>query len=177
MKTATSNTVATETIGRRIYITGNTFPLKEALKSAGCQWDSERRQWWIGAGKQAEIDAIISAPPPKEDLSTKRLYGKAQYKGREYYMLGESQTGKYRLTVLDGSIDFWADKAQCTVTKTYQARERRWRGKVVGTDYTTLASIRRFIAQQKNPATAREQCNECGSWKNAGEDCRDCGGC
>lgn len=153
MTTATMN-IGTETVGTRVYVTGNTYAVKDQLKSAGCHWDGDRRQWWIGKAKLSAIEGIVSglasAPAPKEDISTRRVYAKVEYKGRTYYVIGESGD-RCRLTVLDGSLDFWADMSACTLLNEYPGRQvwdgRRGNGTV--TRYTTLGSLRDFIAQRK----------------------------
>jgi len=147
MSTATLE-IGTERVGTRVYVTGNTYAVKDRLKAAGCHWDGERRQWWIGAAKQAAIAAIVGGlagqPAPKEDLSTRRVYGKAKYKGRLYYVIGQSGSGRLRLTVLDGKIDFWADESACQWEKRYTPREYRGR-----TEYQTLGGIQRFVESRK----------------------------
>jgi hypothetical protein len=148
-------TISTEKIGARIYVTGNTFPVKNQLKAAGCHWDGDRKQWWIGAAKAADISSIVgnlaNQPAPKEDLGERRVYAKVEYKKRTYYVIAEG-ADRVRLTVLDGSIDFWADKAECNLIKEYQPRQvwdgRRYSNNTV-TRYTTLGSLRDFIAQRK----------------------------
>lgn len=144
--------IATEKVGARIYVTGNTFAVKDRLKAAGCHWDGERKQWWIGVAKADKISGIVGqldgAEAPKESLDDRRVYAKVQYKGRTYYVVGESGD-RCRLTVLDGSLDFWTDKSACSLLKEYTPREvwdgRRYSGKTV-TQYTTLGSLRDFIA-------------------------------
>lgn len=150
----------TEKVGTRIYVTGNTFAIKSELKAAGCHWDADRKQWWIGAAKADAIAAIVGRldgqEAPKEDLADKRVYAKVAYKGRQYYVIGESGD-RCRLTVLDASIDFWASKSDCDLVKEYQGREqwdgRRYSGRTV-TVYTTLGSLRRFIEQRKRDEKA-----------------------
>lgn len=167
--------ITTEKVGTRVYVTGNTYAVKSQLKSAGCHWDGHRKQWWIGATKASDISTIVSgladSEPPKQSLADSRVYGKVEYKGRPYYVIAIGEQ-RHRLTVLDGSIDFWADMMKCTWTKRYEPTE--YRGRV---EYKTLGSIQRFVERQSNPDTARVQCFECGSWHNANEHCTDCGGC
>jgi len=154
MTTATLS-ISTETIGARVYVTGNTYAVKDALKSAGCHWDGDRRQWWIGKAKLSRITDIVgelaSAPAAKEDIGARRVYARVEYQGRSYYVIGESQD-RCRLTVLDGSMEFWADKAECKLLKEYPGRQvwdgRRGNGTV--TRYTTLGSLRDFISQRKS---------------------------
>lgn len=147
--------IQTEKVGTRIYVTGNTYSVKDQLKQAGCHWDGERKQWWIGPTKAEAIASLVSgivaAPASPKNLDDCRVYAKVSYKGRQYYVIGES-ADRCRLTVLDGSIDFWCDKSACDLIKEYQPRQvwdgRRYSGKTV-TRYTTLGGIRDFIAQSR----------------------------
>lgn len=157
--------VKTEKVGSRIYVVGNTYPIKDQLKAAGCHWDGDRKQWWIGAAKAAAIDAIVGkvdgqdVPEPKKDLGSKEVHGKVEYKGRTYYVICESKDGgRLWLTVLDASIDFWADAAACQWIKRYEARER-FAGYGRGTvrEYQTLGGIRRYVERMKNDKGFREQ--------------------
>jgi hypothetical protein len=153
---------------------------KEAVKAAGAKWDPDSKRWWVGSGKADALRAAVrkgaEAPPktPEELTEGLRVHFKARYKGREYYAVAESQTA-YRLLTLDASLDFWADRSACEVVRRYEARQVG-RGRYQQTVYTTLGSIRDFKARQANPATARGECTECGSWGPKGEPCRDCGG-
>lgn len=175
MTTATMS-IGTEKIGTRVYVTGNTYAVKDRLKAAGCHWDGERRQWWIGAAKQAAIAAIVGGldgqPAPKEDLSTRRVYGKVRYKERSYYVIGHGNS-RVRLTVLDASIDFWADESACQWEKQYAPRQERGAyGRPTGREvYQTLGSIQRFVAAEKKARDNGEPvCAECG---RSGELVRD----
>lgn len=157
--------VTLEKSGSRLYFAGNTFPLKDAIKKIGGHWDGDRKQWWIGTAKQSDAEALVAnaeANPgkgaPSDDA---RVYAKVEYKDRNYYVIAEGQ-GRCRLTVLDGSLDFWADMAACKLVKTYQPRERTFRGRTT-TSYTTLGSIRRFVADQKElESKGYEACCACG---------------
>lgn len=177
--------ITLEKTGARIYFLGDTFAAKDKIKSMGGHWDGDRRAWWVGSAKADEAAALVaslSAAPAAGNTQERAKVGddakvvaKAKYKGRSYYVLwmGTCSSGaeKARLTVLDGSIDFWADLAQVEITKRYQPREYRGR-----TEYTTLGSIRRFIERQSKPETRRGECTECGAWGPSGESCPECGG-
>lgn len=147
-----------ESVGSRLYVTGNTYSIKDRLKSIGCHWDADRKQWWIGKAKQAELAAIVSTAaaqatasgyvkPTAEELSTLPCSGKAEYKGRTYYVIGHSErTGKLHLTTLDCSIEFWATIADCRIVKRYESRQDYRSGREV---HQTVGSIRRFIEQSR----------------------------
>jgi hypothetical protein len=42
-----------------VALSGNTYPVKEALKALGAHWDKEQRAWLIAANKDAHARAII----------------------------------------------------------------------------------------------------------------------
>ena len=51
--------------GRRSYLTGSTYDIKDAIKSAGGHWDPDRRAWWIGDDDKARtLAAKAAAAPP-----------------------------------------------------------------------------------------------------------------
>jgi len=147
-----------EIVGSRLYVTGNTYSIKDRLKSIGCHWDADRKQWWIGKAKQAELSTIVGSvnsqttasgyvKPTAEELSDKPCTGKAAYKGRDYYVIGYSErTGKLHLTVLDCSIEFWAPLADSTIIKRYEPRTDRRSGRE---SHQTVGGIRRFIEKSK----------------------------
>lgn len=146
-------TIATEKVGSRIYVCGNTFAIKSQLKDAGCHWDGDRKQWWIGAAKAASIASIVgqlygkTIEPAKSELADRPCTGKVEYKGRTYYVIGHSEkTAKLWLTVLDCSIDFWAAVSECKIIKRYESREDYRTGR---TAHQTVGGIRRFIDKSK----------------------------
>ena len=96
--------------GRRHYVRGNTYPHRDALRSAGAHWDGDARAWWIGKRDVAEQlvaklttacglkapGAAASAqssdrPAPGKDAV---VAGKASYKGRTYYVAGRVVRGR-----------------------------------------------------------------------------------
>lgn len=46
--------IVIESEGRRHYLVGNTYPIKGAIKAAGCSWDPNRGAWWTGKREVAE---------------------------------------------------------------------------------------------------------------------------
>lgn len=151
----------------RVYLVGDTFAIKDRIKGMGGHWDADRKAWWVGKVKEKEAEALAEESASATTTTTvaasasttttkakrtvsddSRLAGKGKYKGRTYYILwmGTCKSGeeKARLTVLDGSIDFWVLLSEVEVVKTYSPREYRGR-----TEYTTLGSIRSFIERQK----------------------------
>ena len=48
----------------RIYIKGETYPVKEQLKAIGCRWDKDRRAWYAESQDVATRARDIVSPPP-----------------------------------------------------------------------------------------------------------------
>lgn len=149
--------ISMERVGARIYVTGNTWPVKGNLKAAGCHWDKDRKQWWIGAAKAEALAAVVAGlngPAVEKKLSEDTpVLGRVTYKNRSYYVVNEGRGGeKLHLASLDGSIDFWADASACEWTKRYEAREvwdgRPYSGRYV-TQRQTIGSLRRFSERNR----------------------------
>lgn len=135
------------TVGRRHYLIGLPYILKDAAKDAGCRWDPAQRAWWTGARKTAEhvLAAAQAAPAtgtaaPDADAGDTVVAGRVQYRthdgrttscllvgrvvrGRTHYddrvELVTSRTGAYRLCGRDGSRQWWADADRVEVIKVY----------------------------------------------------------
>lgn len=199
--------------GARVYLTGDTYAVKDRIKRIGGHWDGDRRAWWVGAAKMAAAEQLVrelageaatavglatdampeavadkteeaAIPKPKQDPDDIRLTGKGEYKGRTYYLGSRTKDGQRIrcLTLPDAKgdyLDFWVQLSLVKVIKTYQPREV-WDGRYCSgrtrTEYTTLGSIAKFIARQRNPNTARGQCTECGHFGPKGQSCSECGG-
>lgn len=129
--------ITVERIGRRSYLRGNTYPIKDQLKSAGAHWDGEQRAWWIGDHGKAEELAAKGAGGPQAGgeergngasdklTADSKIAGKARYQGREYLLVWEGQTRKgfaAKLAFSDGSKIFWASQGEYQVTKRYEER-------------------------------------------------------
>jgi len=142
--------ISLQTEGRRIYVTGNTYPFKDQLKAAGAKFDGARKAWWIGVQKRDEIERAVAKAEPKQAQqsngggNTPRegldsiVAGRGKYKGRTYYLAGREERGrthwddgvvpvqtrdgaKYLLYFRDGSKQFWAAQELVEVGKIYQA--------------------------------------------------------
>lgn len=64
--------VTYETVGTRVYILGDTYAIRAAIKAAGGHWDGERKAWWVGAAKRADIEQAVTAAAPVADTRTSR---------------------------------------------------------------------------------------------------------
>lgn len=142
--------ISTQQVGQRIYIAGNTYAVKDALKAAGCHWDGERRQWWIGAAKRDKIAGLLALPlPASQDVEAERLrrdreniLGTAKYAGKTYYLVGrgESERGEWvRLMFRDGSKTFFKPASEVEITKTYRRAQ-------------TLAGLHEYAERRKREA-------------------------
>lgn len=180
-----SNTgIKIERAGRRSYIIGNTYAIKDELKAAGAHWDGERRAWWLGddAAAQSVVERCgqaacaprQAAPAASEGLTDEtKIAGKATYKGRPYLLLwlGETRRGQAaKLAFADGSKVFWADAGAVEVTKTYERHETKgpmtWRRLQV-----LRARYAEGRAQGYDDGIAdgrRYECPECGEYVTRG---------
>lgn len=126
--------------------------------------------------ERGDAGAAAKLRQPAEDLSGARVYAKVEYKGRTYYVIARTMTQatihqaaqplRVRLATLqeDGPV-FWADAAACRLLKEYHGRDERGAyGKPTGrTVYTTLGSLRSFVADQRAAEKAGvPQCPVCG---------------
>ncbi|MGH8519853.1 MAG: hypothetical protein ACREU9_00105 [Gammaproteobacteria bacterium] len=152
-----------KTEGRRTYITGNTYPIRNQLRSIGAHWDADRKAWWTSKREAAQelLTKLGSAPvttgaPEAEEAYDGAVLGKAEYKGRQYYVRWQGTTSRgteaFRLVTLDGKVDFWADATACKWTKRYQKKVTNWRSD--RETYPTLCGIRSFIAREKRETAA-----------------------
>lgn len=171
--TTTPAGITLSTEGRRVYICGNSYPVKDQIKSAGGKWDADRKQWWIGVAKKSELEsALAKAPAPStqgaEEKYDGEVRGKAEYKGRSYFIRAEGTNDRgawFRLVDFSGTRSFFAPASEVNVTKRYQAREPRrnfyGRGGFAGrAEYPTLRGIRNFAEGVKSGRI--QVCSMCG---------------
>ncbi|HKY40745.1 MAG TPA: hypothetical protein VJN18_32645 [Polyangiaceae bacterium] len=101
-------TITIQSEGRRHYLIGNTYPIKDKLRAAGAKWDSDRKAWWTGKRDLAEqlaSGASAEAAPAAESGSSPSasreapgegaiVAGRATYKGKTYYVAGRVERGR-----------------------------------------------------------------------------------
>lgn len=183
------SSITVERVGRRSYLRGNTYPIKDRLRSAGAHWDADQRAWWIGsdeaARKLAEASAPTTAPSgdaPKTDSAAPGpeavVAGKAAYKGRAYYVAGRVERGRTHyddrvspvmsrdqsrvlLYSRDGKLSFWAPHDQAGIVKSYDRPQ-------------TIGRLQRFAAESRAsgggiPAGRTYECEECGERVTSGQ--------
>ena len=115
--------------GRRYYLIGNTYAIRDRLKAAGCHWDPGRRAWWTGDRAVAECFTDESESGAKANRESETvapqtpIIGRAKYRDREYYVLWEGWTRRggraAKLAFRDGSRVFWADGGEYSLIKRY----------------------------------------------------------
>jgi len=135
--------------GQRIYLTGDTYPLRQHIKAIGGHWDAGRRAWWVGLAKLTEAEKLAAEAAPASlgapgtgdgdagsgtpaggaaaakaaavaDLDRAVVRAKVEYKGRNYYQIAETRDREsLRLVSLDGKVDFWALRTNVVFLKTY----------------------------------------------------------
>lgn len=60
-----------------ILVTGNTYPVKDAIKALGGRWDAAAKGWRVPADKAARAQALVSGAPksaPRATSSYSRSY-------------------------------------------------------------------------------------------------------
>ena len=46
-----------------VAITGNTYPVRDQLKSMGARWNPDAKAWMIDPGKAEQAKAIVAGAP------------------------------------------------------------------------------------------------------------------
>lgn len=153
-----------EISGQRAYVRGNTWPIKDRLRGLGAHWDSQAKAWWVGTIKaellrdlvakaNSEAQANTGGRPEKETCdSSTRVKARVEYKGRKYYLVAEGES-RAKLTTLDGSLTFWADRGRMTVIKQYG----RYNDRGGFFEYPTLGSMQDFIEDRKKGIPTRAE--------------------
>lgn len=143
-------TIAVQKEGRRFYFSGNTYPIKDSLRAAGCKWDPDRKQWWTGKAETAERLAAADIEPTEN--ADAQVIGKARYKGRSYYVAwaGVTKRGSYafHLLSLDGKIDFWVDGSPMNGSASPE-HEKQAQWEKTYQEKRSLSSIRRWIEDNR----------------------------
>lgn len=173
--------ISIEKAGRRHYLVGDTFAIKDRIKAAGGHWDGDKRAWWIGnaekalevAGHSSSASSERQAPPTSQLAEDDKIAGKASYKGREYIMVWEGTTSRgqaCKLAFADGSKVFWAGAGEYQVTKRYEARRSSYRGR-----HDEPMTFGRLKALRAKYARARAEGNDDGVPNGQRYECEECG--
>ena len=171
-------TIVIEKTGRRYYLVGNTYAVKDRIKAAGCKWDPERRAWWTSKQDVAEEikaaladvdDGHANGDGGRQGAGDEQVVaGRATYKGKTYYIAGRIERGRTRwdrdrvhpvetrdgakvlLVFRDGSKTFWAAREAVQVVKSYSTPQ-------------TIGGLREFAQRERRHREAGGAvCVECG---------------
>ena len=52
-----------------VQISGNTYPVKDAIRALGGKWDAARKVWLVPADKATEAQALVAGAPAKSASS------------------------------------------------------------------------------------------------------------
>jgi len=182
--------ITIETRGRRHYLIGQTYPLREQLRAAGAHWDAEARAWWTGQRETAE--ALLSAEGEGEgegDASQPQSAGdatvvaaRATYRGRACYVAGRVVRGRTRyddsveavtsrdgarvlLVSRDGARQWWAPIARHTASVVRVGDRPDTDGAEIGRTYDrpqTIRGLRRYAEDARAGFPGRPTCSTCG---------------
>lgn len=170
--------------GQRIYLTGDTFPVKDDIKAMGGHWDGDRKAWWVGVAKREAAEQLASSSVSQTAKSTKsdapsrdaRVKSRVTYKAKDYYVLaGSEREGKprYLLAARNGAFQFWADGTACVLVKHYGHEDYR-SGRM---EYPTLGYLMKASEKwAKMTASEREDAKDDAEARARGERCPCSGG-
>lgn len=109
-------TISIETQGRRHYLRGDTYPIKDALRAAGAHWDAEAKAWWTGQLELAQQMVEKAATTPEKS-------------GAKYTRIGDAWGvtvyGPAALTVTSGSVVVVTKRDGSTKSEKIDAVQRR----------------------------------------------------
>lgn len=165
-------TITLQTVGRRVYLIGNTYPVKDQIKSGGGKWDADRKAWYVGVQRKAlaeelagkAINGLASQAQVEREngisTSARIIKGRAQYEGRAYYVLavGHTAEGKryVKLAFRDGSRVFWARNPEAvTVRTTYETP-------------TSIDSLRAYAEHRRAEDAGEAECPVCARYCTCG---------
>lgn len=187
LRTSRAAQITIDQQGRRFYLRGNTYPIKDQLRAAGCKWDADAKSWYTSKRELAEQLAGQSQAPGPQDAPSGQsdreapgedaiVAARATYKGKTYYVAGRVDRGrthwddrvsavttrdgaKVLLYSRDGKLQFWAASELVSITKSYDKPQ-------------TIDKLRRFAEKAKE---ARAQGNEDGIANGQRYECEECG--
>lgn len=71
---------------KTVTITGNTYPVKDALKAMGARWNATAKGWDVPAAKASAAQALVTGAPKQAFTAftavAQRPTGSARYYGR-----------------------------------------------------------------------------------------------
>jgi hypothetical protein len=185
-----SMTISIAQQGRRFYFCGNTYPVKDQLRNAGCKWDAGTKCWYTGKRELAEqlaeqFQGTIPTPAASNGPATADrtapgddaiVSGRATYKGKSYYVAGRVDRGRthyddhvHAVTTRDGAK---------TLLYSRDGKLQFWAGRelvAVNKSYDrpqTIGKMRRFAEKARE---ARNQGYEDGIADGQYYECEECG--
>lgn len=172
--------------GARIYLTGDTYSIRDRIKRLGGHWDGERRAWWVGRAKRAEAEQLASqapaAPTPASDRPaardqtpdrSARVQARARYKGKDYYVLAETRDGgKLLLAARNGAFQFWAAREAAPIVKIYGRVDLRT-GRM---EYPTIGGLIRLAEEWRQMSQDEREEAEDAAARRDGDWCPCSGG-
>jgi hypothetical protein len=124
--------ISIQTEGRRTYLTGDTYPLRDRLRAIGAHWDPERKAWWTAKREEAaklvaSVASTQSSDAPRDGLFS-LVVARVRYHGHAYYLAGRSDGqpvttkdgSRSLLYFRDGSKQFWASSSELMIISAYQ---------------------------------------------------------
>ena len=179
--------ITIESRGRRHYLRGDTYAVRDRLRAGGCKWDSDARCWYTGKREladelAAELGGDAGAAPhgqqpraPGEDAT---VAGRATYHGRSCYVAGRVRRGatRYDDTVdaitsrdgarmlmysRDGGMQFWVARDEAEIVKSYVRPQ-------------TIGGLRRYAAEIR--AAGGDADRVAANRAELSGRCRGCGG-
>lgn len=166
---STERSVTTERVGRRTYMRGNTYPIKDALRNAGAHWDPEQKAWWIGSDAKAQELAQLSpaaaaTAPAAASAPSAPLTGVVLITGNTF-MVRED------LKALGGR---WIPEKKSWEVPAKNAAAAR---ALVdhGSRSVPSAAPQKVTPPQGYPKYRRYECEECGEYVTPGSSCWETG--
>lgn len=174
--------------GRRTYISGDTYQIRDKLRAAGAHWDADARAWWYSRAHAEQVEQIIkeadtAAETPDTPGDNALVAGRVTYRGKTYYAAGRLIRGRTRwddtvravrsrdgsrilLYYRDGARQFWADYSEVAWQKTYSSPQ-------------TIGGLRGYAEQARQadtPGSGVYRCGQCGGIHHDTDDgCYMCG--
>lgn len=80
----------------RILITGNTYPVKDALRALGGRWDASAKGWRVPAAREAEARALVAGGVMAQAAETGMAIGRTVLQGKPRFFAARSNSREAR---------------------------------------------------------------------------------
>lgn len=92
-----------------VAVSGNTYPVKDALKALGGRWNADRKAWMVPAAKADEAQALVAgAPKSTRSSSAARSWNADRFNG-----YGQRRGGFSRACKTDGNCSSIGSGKSC----------------------------------------------------------------